>query len=256
MIREEFYNGIIIQEYEEYMGERPFYGVLGIPESGLVSSIATSHLINMLGLKEVGGIDSIRYFPPVTVVHNGDPKPPMRIFYKDHVMAIVSEVPINPSGVHPLMIALIDYLQKKRCDHIIVPMGIAVPNRMEIEKPSVYWIVSRKESEELVKNLNAKRLEEGFLAGPYAVLLKEARRRGVSAVLLMAESFLEFPDPAAAAAVLDVMSKILNVEIDVKPLLEKAEEIRLKTRELMQHTRHMLTQMKKGYEQQMPLMYV
>ena len=254
-MREEYYDGIVITEYEDVKGARPFYAIIGIPESGLVSSIATSHIINSLKMKEVGGIDSVKYFPPVTVVHKGDPKPPMRMFLKDNIFSVISEIPIPPSGVYPLIVALIDYLQKRRCDFIIAPMGIGVPNRMEIETPSVYWIASSAEAEKLVEGLGLKKLEEGFLAGPYAVLLKETKRRGMNTLLLLSEAFLEFPDPAAAAQAVSVVSKILNVEIDVKPLLEKAEEIRLKTRELMKHTKHVLTQMRKGYEQQMPLMY-
>lgn len=255
-MREEVYNGIVFQEYEEFIGSRPFFAIIGIPESGLVSSIATSHLANVLKLKEVGGVDSTRYFPPVTVIHSGDPKPPMRIFFRENVIALISEVPIHPNGVYPLVYSILDYLEKRRCDYIIAPMGIGVPNRLEIEKPTVYWVGSRPETSKLVEEINVKRLEEGFLAGPYAVLLKEAKRRRLNTLLLMAESFLEFPDPAAAASVLEVLSSILKVEVDVKPLLEKAEEIRIKTRELMQHTKHMLSQMRKGYEHQMPLMYV
>ena len=74
--------------------------------------------------------------------------------------------------------------------------------------------------------------------------------------MLFAEAFVEFPDPAAAVEVLNVLSKMLNVQINLKPLLEKAEEIRLKTRELMLSTKKVLDRLRKGYERQLPLMYV
>ena len=155
-----------------------------------------------------------------------------------------------------MALALIDYAQKRGIDHIISPIGVGVPNRLEIDKPKVYWIATSKDGAELLEKLNLKKFEEGFLVGPYAVILKECKRRRVSNIVLLAESFLEFPDPAAAAEALKVVANIIGIEVNVQPLIEKAEEIRLKTRELMDHTRRTLTQMKKALEYQLPLTYV
>ena len=119
----------------------------------------------------------------------------------------------------------------------------------------MYWIATSKEGEELLKELNIKRFEEGFLVGPYAVILKECVRRRISNIVLLAEAFRDFPDPAASVSVLEVLCKVAKIEVDLKPLMERAEEIRLRTRELMERTRRSLARMQKGYEYQLPLMY-
>lgn len=253
---EEYYNGLCIVEYKAFRLKKPAFMICGLPDAGLVGSIAVSHLINELKMEEIGGIESFRYFPPVAIVHKGEPKPVLRLFSNENILTVISEIPIPTSAIYPLAIALIDYAQKKGVDHIISPIGVGVPNRLEIERPRVYWIATSKDGATLLEKLNLKKFEEGFLVGPYAVILKECKRKRVSNIVLLVESFLEFPDPAAAAETLKVLSNIIGVEINVKPLIEKAEEIRLKTRELMDHTRRALTQMKKTLEYQLPLTYV
>ena len=49
------------------------------PTVGLISSIAGRYVIDTLKLEEIGAITS-DYFVPVTVIHNGKPSPPVRIY--------------------------------------------------------------------------------------------------------------------------------------------------------------------------------
>ena len=249
------YDGLIFVEYEELKLKTPSILICGLPDAGLVGSIATSYLVRQLNMKETGGIESFRYFPPVSIIHGGEPKPIIRFFAKDNILAIVSETAIPPSAVYPLSMAIVDYAQRRRIDHIISPVGVGVPNRLEIKKPNVYWIATSKEGKEMIAKLNLKKFEEGYLVGPYAVILKESMRRRVSNIVLLAEAFRDFPDPEASISILEAISGITGVTLDLKPLMEKAEEVRLKTRELMERTRRELLKMQKGYEYQLPLMY-
>ncbi len=54
---------------------------------------------------------------------------------------------------------------------------------------------------------------------------------------------------------INAVNKLLNLEVDVKKLLEDAEGIRVKTRELMQRTTKSLEGMAKTQEQELPAMY-
>ncbi len=251
----ESYDGLAIHEYKEYELEKPSFLVLGLPDTGLVGPIATSHLVRTLGLEEIGGIDSDRFFPPMIVVHKGEPRLPVRLFAKNNVLAMVSETAMSPSAIYPLSYALVDYASKRGIDYIVSLLGMAVPNRLELKKLRVYWIANTDKAVELGGKLEAERFVEGFLVGPYAAILKEASRRRVNNIIILSESFPDFPDPEAAAQVLQALSKIIGAEINVKALLDEAELIRIKTRELMKNTRKALAQMQKGYEQQIPLMY-
>jgi uncharacterized protein len=87
-----------------------------------------------------------------------------------------------------------------------------------------------------MKRSGALPFEEGIVSGFYASLLKYCTKNQVSATILLAESLAQFPDPGAAGAVVESLNGLLGLKVDTKPLAQEAEEIRLRTRELMQQT--------------------
>ncbi len=252
------YERLVIHEYfDPYVEPAPEYLILGLPDAGLVGSIASRYMVINLGLKLVGEIDSPVYFPPVSVVHKHTPMSPLQLYMPENrkFMVLLSEAPIPVPAIHPLSLAILEYSREIGVKTIISISGIAVPNRLQITKPKTYWIASNEKTAELVKELKLEKLNEEFVVGPYAVILKEARRRGINNLVIFVESFFDLPDPESAAEALDTLSKIIKVEIDTKKLLEEAEILKIQTRELMKQTRKAMTEMQKKYEMQMPLMY-
>ena len=252
---EEEYDGLVYLEYRQVQVKKPSFMILGLPDAGLVGVIASTHLVRSLGMEEYGGIDSPRLFMPLVVINKGLPRPPLRLFHKDNVVVLVSETAIPPAAIHPLANFIIDYARRMSIDYIVSIVGLAAPNRLEIEKPSVYWLASSEEAARLAEKLGIKMMGDGYLVGPYAIILKEAVRKRVNNLILLAEAFMDFPDPEAAAAVLQVLSKAIGKEIDVKKLLEEAEMIRIRMKELMKQTRQALSEIRKAYEYQPPLIY-
>ena len=87
--------------------------ILGIPDVGLVGTIAVTHLIDELGLKELGYLDSA-LFPPLTVVHEHVPKSPVRIYGDKKIIVLVSEMPIAPTIIYPFIDSLMAWFEKKK----------------------------------------------------------------------------------------------------------------------------------------------
>lgn len=256
--RQLFYNNIIVYEYfDPYIEPYPEHLLLGLPDVGLVGSIASRYLVLNNNYKLVGEIDSPTYFPPITVIHRSHPISPIQLYMSSdrRIIVLLSETPIPIPALYPLINMIIEYAREINIKTIISLTGIGVPNRVQIKKPKIYWLASNKQVAALVENKGIEKLEEGFIVGPYALLLKEARRRGINNLVLFAESFLDLPDPESAVELLKTLSSILNIEIDLDKLLEEAELLKLKTRELMMHTRKTMGEMQKKYEMQMPLMY-
>jgi len=75
-----------------------------------------------------------------------------------------------------------------------------------------------------------------------ASLLKYCVNFEQPAVVLLAESYLDFPDPGAAASIIKVLNNSVSLGLDVKPLIEESEEIRLRNRELMKRTQQAMQQ--------------
>jgi len=243
----------LVLEYKPIELQKPSYAIISLPDTGLVGVISAWHITKALQLSEVGGLDSYTYLPPIVVVSNKFLRTPIRVFSGGNILIIYSEfIPVQ-QGLLQLSKILVNYMERKGVDYVLLPSGMPIQNRFEVENLKTYYIATTPKALELLKNMDIEPFENGFLAGPYALLLKEFTRARLNAILLLTESFLEFPDPEASAKNIDVISRIIGRHIDVKELLEQAELIRLRARDAMKNTLRGLAQMRKDVEYAVPL---
>uniref|UniRef100_A0A7J2TB44 Proteasome assembly chaperone family protein n=1 Tax=Ignisphaera aggregans TaxID=334771 RepID=A0A7J2TB44_9CREN len=251
--REEWMGDFLVLEYKPIELQKPSYAIISLPDTGLVGVISAWHITKVLQLSEVGGLDSYTYLPPIVVVSNKLLRTPIRVFSGGNILIIYSEfIPVQ-QGLLQLSKILVNYMERKGVDYVLLPSGMPIQNRFEVENLKTYYIATTPKALELLKNIDIEPFENGFLAGPYALLLKEFTRARLNAILLLTESFLEFPDPEASAKNIDVISRIIGRHIDVKELLEQAELIRLRARDAMKNTLRGLAQMRKDVEYAVPL---
>ncbi len=233
--------------------------VIGLPDVGLVGPISTSHLVKQWDLKNIGYIDSPS-IPPVILFHEASPLLPIRIYggYKgnDFVLVVHSDVAIPPKSIYGLASFLTAKLIEKGIKRVFLLGGIAVQDRLNIETPKTYAASIEPEILEYARRMGIEPLKEGFIGGIYAQILKEGYKRGLSALALLSECFLNYPDPGASASTLQAFSKLVGKEIDVRQLIEQEEEIRLKLRELMKRTMETMRGSGKEYEYTIPALYV
>jgi len=248
-------SGRAVTVVEKTPVDRCRYCLVGVPDVGLVGSIALSYVVQEQQMAEVGHIESDA-FPPVIVVHNSDPKPPMRLYSKGDVVAVVSEIPIDPRLIPSIARSIVDWAWSKRVELLIALSGIAVQNRLEIDVPTVYGVGSSPSVRELIKNAGVEVFEEGFIAGLHAVVMEGCLKKSVPSMILLAQSHLQYPDPGAAASLIASLSRLVGLRVDTGKLLAQADEIRLRMRELMQRTQQQMQQAQKGREQEIPPMYV
>jgi uncharacterized protein len=230
------------------------YCVVGFPDVGLVSSIALGHAVLKAQMAEVGHLESDD-FPPVIVVHDGVPKPPIRLYRRNNVVSVVSEMPVDFNFITPIARSLVDWAKAKNVELLIITSGIAVPNRVEIEVPEVYGVASSPAVRKVMEGTGVKALEEGFVAGLHAALMKESLAKKVPCLILLAQSHLKYPDPGAAASLIDALNRLVGLDVDTKDLLVDEDKVRLQLRALMQRTQEHMQQVKKGQEQEIPLLY-
>ncbi|HDI01824.1 MAG TPA: proteasome assembly chaperone family protein [Candidatus Bathyarchaeota archaeon] len=226
--------------------------VVGLPDVGLVGVIATHYLISKLGLREVAYIRS-DLLPPIAVLHGGLPHSPVRIFGDDGLLVIFSEAAVPADAVAPLSRAIVEWCRSKEAKLIISLSGIPVPNRQDIEEPSVFGAASLPETLEVLRKHDVGILESGIMVGPYALILRYCAEAKIPALVLTAQCFFSYPDPEASAAILAKLSKILGIEIDTEELIRKGEEIRLRARDIMRRTQMELAKMRKAQELDIPL---
>ncbi len=207
----------------------------GMPDPGLVGAIAASYMITELKLEEIGFLDS-PLFPPFIVLHNSEVLEPVRLYGKDDLLVLISEIPIHPAIARPVAETVIEWGFEKGIRQVISLGGLNTPNRIDIERPDVYCIVGNGVDREKLEKAGVKFMSEGLLGGVKAMIVREAIMRRVPAIALLVEAFGEYPDPGAAAEVLKVLASYLTIEIKIDPLLQQAEEMRIKLKELMKKT--------------------
>jgi len=227
--------------------------LFGFPDVGLVGVIAASHLISELkGLDEVAYMDS-RLLPPLIVLHEGLPHSPIRIFGNPDILLAVSETAITADTIYPIMNALIDWGKSRNVKMMISLSGIPIQDRQDAQELKVFAAASTPETLKMVKEKGLEILNEGYMVGPQAIMLQSCARLRVPALTLLAQCFLNYPDPEAAAEVLKELANITGIKVDVSKLLEKGEEIRLRARDVMKRTQQELSKMKKTQEYDIPL---
>jgi uncharacterized protein len=221
------------------------YVLVGMPEVGLVGTIAASYIASRLSLPEVGYIDS-ELFPPILVVHDGEPHVPLRLFGNEKLIVVNSEVPPPPDLYAPIADALVEWSSRLGSPLVIGMTGIPSRERLEIERPKVFVLSNSLEVRQALKERGTEIFQEGLLVGFYAQLMKSCLRIGQPNLTVMAESHLQFPDPGAAASIVAQLSSYLSLNLDITPLLEESEHIRLRTRELMNRTLENMSKVASG----------
>jgi uncharacterized protein len=226
--------------------------LFGFPDVGLVGVIAASHLIEELNLAEVAYMES-KLLPPLTVLHEGLPHSTIRVFGDHDMLLAVSETPVASGVIYPVVDALIDWGREKSVKMMVSLSGIPVQERQDLKELEVFAAAS---SSGVLKTIEAKDIEalmEGYLVGPQAIMLMRCAKIGLPAAALLAQCFLNYPDPEAAAEVLKSLAKITGVKVDTEKLLRKGEEIRLKARDVMKRTQEEMVNMKKAQEYDIPV---
>lgn len=205
----------------------------GFPSVGLVSTIAANYLIDMLRLKQIGVIDGDQ-FPSLSVVHNGEPLSPARIYggerpvegggKKEKLIVFVSEFQPAPTLIRPISKAMLDWAREKGADYLISPEGLVLEGpASEDDVVEVYGIGSTERIQQLLKTHNVAPFTRGIITGVSGILLTLGKRERFDVLSILAEAHANYPDARSAAAVIDVIAKLLGMKIDVAPLHREAE---------------------------------
>jgi len=214
------------------------------PTVGLVCSIAGHFLIDQLKLEEIGTISS-NHFLPATVIHNGVPSPPVRIYAGkkicgqagscNQIVVIISEFMPSVDIIKPLAEVILSWAKKKKCDFIVTLEGT---HGLDPKKTIVHGIGSTQKMKDVLKKYSIDETKEGMITGITGVLLYEGVRLKHDVLCLLAEAHTSYPDSRAAALIVETLDKMLpEIKIDTKPLYKEADEIEQKIRAYIKQAR-------------------
>jgi uncharacterized protein len=224
------------------------------PGIGNIGIIAVNSLRGQLEAEEMGEIEPWEFFYPKMVnITSGVLEemsfPFNRFYYKilqkrDLLFFVGEEQPsegdrMYAEGKKAYKIAnlVLDVAEQFKCRRVYTS-GAAVSFTHHELKPRV-WVVSSQDS--LTKEIKAYdntilmsdiegKSERGNITGLNGILIGLAKKRGFESACLMGEipdylSGVPFPYPRASSSVLELLGKLVGVEVDCSPMEEMSRQV-------------------------------
>jgi uncharacterized protein len=208
--------------------------VEGLPGVGLVGKLATDHLSEVFDMVHYANIHC-EGLPPVATYEGGthDLTTPVRLYADPdrNLLALRSDVPVSPAAA----LTFAECLGTWNVDAEVTPIYLSGIGRErdEGERPALYGVGTGGASAGLDAVGIDPPEESGLVSGPTGALLSHAVRTDATATCLIVEASKRFPDPQAAAHLLDAgVGPLLDVDVPVDELIDHAEEIRRAKRRL------------------------
>jgi len=205
----------------------------GFPGMGFVGTIATEFLIEHTGAEKIGTIKSEDSMP-ITAIHNSKLVDPLGIFYssKYNIMILHSLNPVT--NIEWKIAEILEQLVKQvGAKEIISLEGVASPT----ETSNIFYY-SRKNNKKFEK-LKFKPLSNGIVLGVTAAVLLNDK---MPTSCLFVETHSALPDSRGAAKLIEALDNYLNLKVDYKPLLAKAEGFEKKIKGLAELSKQATTE--------------
>jgi len=217
--------------------------LVGFPSNGLVGTFSISYLIHSLKMKQVGEID-IPNIPDTLFVENGEILAPIRIYNKDNIFIIISDIPFNQFLAEKFAHRVHEFCKKNAIRKIIIVNGMETANKQK-ESPKIYGLVTHQKLESILYNHQITKFLDGSIFGTDASIVVIFRKTKIPVLVLYAECHAFFPDPEASIVVIVTIGNILDIKVDTKDIQNKMEKLRIQYRNLMDETLRTLQQEQK-----------
>jgi uncharacterized protein len=211
--------------------------ILGFAGAGLVGGIAVTHIIDQLKMKKIAHVQS-RYLPPAVVFMEGQLRHPFRI-YSDRerrLCAVVCEIPLRSDGLYPIASTLLDWIEKKGVEELVVLEGFAVRG---LPKERKSFCAAEPEKIKECKEKGIEMVTTGLISGIAGSILNECLTRKITGVAFLVPAVAFMPDPEGAAVLISTLNNVYNLDIDTEKLRTKAEKIKQQLKELVKKQRRM-----------------
>lgn len=202
------------------------YLIDGFPSVGFSSAIATESMIHTSQFELVGVIDS-DIFPPISVIKDGRPNYPSRIFANEDLKVgiFLSYLTLDQSMYRTVAKTMLKWAKKHKIELIISSVAVK-----SLEgKEEMIGIGSTDSARVKVKEAGLKVLEHGTVPGIPGTLLNEGSITGQDVIVIIFYTDGKGPDFKSSAQLCVAMSQLIpGASCNISSLqkeAEKAEEI-------------------------------
>jgi len=214
------------------------YLVAAWPGMGNVALKAATYLREKLRAEEFGEIEADGFFHPVNASIQGNiietPKFPKSKFYywKDskslHDLVIfLGEAQPSPEKEYEFACEILDLAGKFGVERIYT--FAAMPSVMEhTTEPKVWGVVTHPSLAKDLIDYGVSLMNEGQISGMNGLLLAVAKEKGFQGICLLGELpyyTIQIENPKSSKAVLEILCKMLGMEVDTSELDYQAKRI-------------------------------
>ncbi|WP_298525545.1 proteasome assembly chaperone family protein [uncultured Methanobrevibacter sp.] len=226
-------NSIELTVLEEIELDNPIF-IEALPGLGHVGKLAADHMIDELGATKFAEIYSPTFPPQVIVKEEGIIENMLNELYYlkdvgednlDLIILVGNTQALSPEGQYLVCKDILEFVMGFDIDRIYTLGGMVTGQAPE--NPKVFGAATCEENAELLKEAGIElRSNDGGIVGASGLFLGLGVRQGIHGSCLMGETPGYFIDAEAAEAVLNKLSMLLNFEINVDELEQRAEETR------------------------------
>ena len=204
------------------------------PGVGNVSTIVADYLLKKLPFKQLGEINASYFFDPIGVVVRNNvvesPQFPQSKFYyyktkaeqNDLIIFIGEDQP--SSKIYELASSILDVGLRFQVSKVIT-CAAALTRIHFTEQSRVWGVATNPKMTELLQEFDLVHHGNLQIAGLNGLLLGVARDRGIDGLCLLGEvptHASRMENPMAALAIMRVLLRMLNIDVDVTELAEVA----------------------------------
>lgn len=224
----------------------------GLPGIGLVGKLAADHMLDQLNAKKFAEIYSPYLPPQVTIQEDGTIKLVNNELYywkdkkgvNDILLLLGDFQGITPDSQYRLSEKAIDICTKYGLEKIYTLGGLGTGEI--VRKPKVFGAATDAAQVKELKKHGVEFREGGAIYGAAGLLLGLGMIKDIPAACLMGETHGQIIDAKSAEAVLNVLTKILKIDIDMTELAKKAKD----TEDQLNKMSRMISEQKRATERQ------
>lgn len=224
------------------LSEKPVNPIIieGFPGFGLIGTIVTEFLIDHCDCKCIG-----RYWfedlPASIAIHEEKLINPIGIFHnKKNNLLLVHSI-TGTTGIEWKAADLIlEIAATCKAKELICIEGVGTGQ--ETTTTNIFSYTNNDKQKKKLEEIGVKPLKEGIILGvTSAIMLKTDS----PTTCFFAETHSALPDSKAAAKVIEVLDKYLDLDVDYKPLLKQAEKFEEKLKGLLAKSQEAMDQQEK-----------
>ena len=209
----------------------------GFPSIGFTSAIATESLIHTSQF-ELGGIIDSDNFPPVSIIKDGVPNYPTRIFVnQDLTVAVFSSYITLHESLHRTMASqMLEWAKKHKCSLVISSVAV----KSAVNENQVVAAGSTESAKNKLKQAGFIVLQHGTIPGIPGSLLNEGMLNNQDVAVVLFNAKDSGPDFKASVHLCLAMAKLMpGVSCNIESLQKDAETAEKEIKETDQEAKHL-----------------